>query len=150
MIPINTSVVSGVAISDIDGVPKILMMKRANEGFWCHVAGKIEEDEKAWQAIVREFREETEISVGQLYSAEYTEQFYEPQKNRIMIIPVFVVKCPPNQPVILNEEHTDFRWCSYEEAIALASFPNQKNLYAHVWKFFVEKEPTIFMAVQIS
>ena len=42
MIPVNTSVVSGVALSEFDGETKILMIKRVNGGFWCHVAGKID------------------------------------------------------------------------------------------------------------
>ena len=77
MIPVNTSVVSGVAISNIEGHPKILLLKRTQERFWCHVAGKIEGQETAWQAIVREFYEETQITVSRLYNAEYLEQFYE-------------------------------------------------------------------------
>ena len=85
MIPVNTSVVSGVAISEIDGETKILMMKRLKGDFWCHVAGSIEGKEKAWEAIVREFREETQIKVENLYNAEYLEQFYEAHSNELMI-----------------------------------------------------------------
>ena len=150
MIPVNTSVVSGVALSEIDGETKILMMKRAKEGFWCHVAGKIENNEKGWEAIIREFREETKIEVSDLYNAEYLEQFYEAEKNRIMIIPVFVILCPPNQEVLLNEEHTEFKWCSLSEAKALAPFPNQKRLYSHIWEYFVNDKPSVLMAIKFS
>jgi dATP pyrophosphohydrolase len=55
MIPLNTSIVSGVALSKIDGEVKILLMKRVKGGFWCHVAGSIEEDETGIDAIIREF-----------------------------------------------------------------------------------------------
>ncbi|MFL7052984.1 NUDIX domain-containing protein, partial [Vibrio cyclitrophicus] len=63
MIPLNTSIVSGVAISEIDGQMKMLLMKRVKGEFWCHVAGSIEAGETGWQAIVREFEEETQIKV---------------------------------------------------------------------------------------
>ncbi|ELV8627360.1 NUDIX domain-containing protein, partial [Vibrio cidicii] len=66
MIPIKTSVVSGVALSQIDGVTKMLLMKRVKGGYWCHVAGTIERNETGWQAIIREFREETQIEVTSL------------------------------------------------------------------------------------
>ncbi|MGI9283625.1 MAG: NUDIX hydrolase [Endozoicomonas sp.] len=150
MIPVNMSVVSGVAIAEIKGEPKILLLKRAKEGFWCHVAGKIEESETGWQAIIREFHEETGIQATQLYNAEYSEQFYEAGKNRFMIIPSFVVLCDKNQRVTLNPEHTDYRWCSLQEAIKLVPFPNQKHLYQHVWKYFLESTPSDLMKIDLS
>lgn len=139
MIPINSSVVSGVALSEVDGQIKILLMKRKKGGFWCHVAGSIEADETAVQAIVREFHEETQIQATELYNAQFLETFYEDNANRIELIPVFAVICPPNQTVILNDEHSEFAWCSLEEALALAPFPNQHKLYKHIWEYFVDR-----------
>ncbi|MDN3680927.1 NUDIX domain-containing protein [Vibrio tapetis subsp. quintayensis] len=141
MIPVNTSVVSGVAISEIDGEPKMLLMKRVKGKFWCHVAGSIEAGEKGWQAIIREFDEETKIPPHALYNAQFMEQFYEASVEVIELIPVFVVMCPANQEVILNEEHTEFRWCTLEEAKQLAPFPNQHAVYDHVWAWFVNRQP---------
>ncbi len=141
MIPVNTSVVSGVAISEIDGEPKMLLMKRVKGEFWCHVAGSIEAGEKGWQAIIREFDEETKIPPHSLYNAQFMEQFYEASVEIIELIPVFVVMCPPDQPVTLNEEHTEYRWCSLEEAKQLAPFPNQHAVYDHVWAWFVNRQP---------
>ncbi|MDD9180689.1 MULTISPECIES: NUDIX hydrolase [Aliivibrio] len=139
MIPLNTSIVSGVALSKIDGEVKILLMKRVKGGFWCHVAGSIEEDETGIDAIVREFKEETQIEVSNLYNAQFLEQFYEASVHVIQLIPVFVVMCPPEQEVVLNEEHTEYKWCSLEDALELAPFPNQHAVFKHVWSYFVEK-----------
>ncbi len=111
MIPLSSSVVSGVALSKIDGEIKMLLMKRVKGGFWCHVAGSIEQGETGIDAIVREFKEETQIDVLNLYNAQYLEQFYEASVNVIQLIPVFVVMCPPEQEVVLNEEHTEYKWC---------------------------------------
>ncbi|OMH31858.1 DNA mismatch repair protein MutT [Motiliproteus sp. MSK22-1] len=143
--PIETSVVSGVVISTSGNETKILLMKRAKEGFWCHVAGKIESNEAAWQALVRELKEETGLMAEELYTAEYLEQFYESKKNVITLIPVFVVKVSSDKKITLNEEHSEFRWCSLQEAKSLAPFPNQKKLYDHVWQYFVEEEPSELM-----
>ncbi|MDA9557579.1 NUDIX domain-containing protein [Vibrio sp.] len=140
MIPLSTSIVSGVALSKIDNEYKMLLMKRSKGNFWCHVAGSIEEGETGKEAILREFLEETQIHVTHLYNAQYLEQFFEANVNIIQLIPVFVVLCPPNQMVVLNEEHTEYRWCTLEEALALAPFPNQHAVYRHVWSYFVEKE----------
>ena len=150
MIPLNTSVVSGVALSEIEGETKILMMKRVNGGFWCHVAGKIEGEEAGWQAIIREFYEETQIQVTTLYGAAFLEQFYEADNDRIMVIPAFAVMCSANQKVTLNFEHTEYKWCSLAEAKDIATFPNQKLLYDHVWQFFVLNKPSKLMEIDIS
>ena len=150
MFSINTSVVSGVAISEMDGEWRILLLKRTKEEFWCHVAGSIESGELAWQAIIREFVEETAIKINKLYSAETSEQFYDALKDQYMIIPSFVVICNPNQKIELNSEHTEFRWCSLSEALELVPYPGQKELYLHVWKYFVENHPSDLMKVKIS
>lgn len=150
MIPLSSSVVSGVALSKIDGEIKMLLMKRVKGGFWCHVAGSIEQGETGIGAIVREFKEETQIDVLNLYNAQYLEQFYEASVNVIQLIPVFVVMCPPEQVVVLNEEHTEYKWCSLEEALELAPFPNQHAVFKHVWSYFVEKPVNALYRVDIS
>ena len=149
MFSINTSVVSGVAISEIGGEKKILLLKRATEGFWCHVAGGIESDEFAWQAIIREFFEETGIAIKEIFNAETSEQFYDASKDQYMIIPSFVVICEPDQAVKLNNEHTEFRWCSLPEALKMVPYPGQKNLYLHVWKYFIDSTPSGHMKIDI-
>lgn len=150
MIPVNTSIVSGVALSLIDGEIKMLLMKRVKGEFWCHVAGSIESDELGWQAIIREFWEETQIDVRKLYNAQFLEQFYEANVNVIELIPVFVVLCPPGQAIRLNHEHTEYRWCSLVEAKQLAPFPNQHAVYDHVWRYFVNREINPLYQVRID
>lgn len=150
MIPVNTSIVSGVALSKMDGETKMLLMKRVKGGFWCHVAGSIEAGETGSEAIVREFLEETQIEVSDLYNAQFLEKFFEAEVNVIQLIPVFVVLCPDNQAVILNEEHTEYRWCSLQEALELAPFPNQHAVFKHVWQYFVERQANPLYQVELN
>ncbi|OCH77729.1 NUDIX hydrolase [Vibrio breoganii] len=150
MIPVNTSIVSGVALSKIDGEMKMLLMKRVKGGFWCHVAGSIEGNETAVEAIIREFDEETQIQVADLYNAQFLEQFFEASVNVIELIPVFVVLCPANQEVELNDEHTEYKWCSLSEALELAPFPNQHAVYRHVWSYFVDKPINPLYRVELA
>ena len=150
MIPLRSTVVSGVALSKIEGEMKMLLMKRTKGGFWCHVAGSIESEEKGWETIIREFNEETQISVSELYNAQILEQFYESNLNVIQCIPVFVVLCPENQKVTINHEHTEYRWCTLDEAKSLVPFPNQKSVYEHIWEYFVLNEPSPYFKVKTS
>lgn len=149
MIPIRCKTVSGVALSTIDGETKLLVMKRVKGGFWCHVAGTVEAGETGWQTIVREFGEETGIKVAELYNGQYLEQFYDATTNTLMVVPVFVIYCPPNQTVTLNDEHTEYRWCSLTEAKGLVSFPGQQALYDHVWRHFVQGHPSALMRIHV-
>ena len=57
------------------------------------------------------------------------------------MIPAFVAICQDEQTVVLNKEHTEYRWCSLLEAKALVVFSNQRKLYDFVWENFVENKP---------
>ncbi|MCB1755259.1 MAG: NUDIX domain-containing protein [Gammaproteobacteria bacterium] len=149
-IPLNTATCTAVVLSQFDTGTKMLLMKRAKEGYWCQLAGNIEQNETACQAIVREVSEEISCQVKTLYSADFIVQFYEPELNRMMMSPAFVVFMESDVPIILNEEHTDYRWCTLDEAKALLPFPNQRTLFDHVWKNFVEQTPSEFMKVALD
>ena len=148
MIPIRSVVVSAVLLSKIEGELKILLMNRVKGNFWCHVAGKVEPNETASQAILREILEETGTHVQQLFSADFIEQFYEPSLNVIEMIPVFVGYCEPNQSIELNHEHTEYQWCSIQKAKKLAVFSNQRKLYDFIWENFVLQKPSLLLKIK--
>lgn len=150
MIPIRSIIVSAVLLAKIDGEFKILLMKRVKGDFWCHVAGKIEANESGTEAILREIKEETGIQPQQLFSADYLEQFYEPSLNVIEMIPAFVAFCDDEQVVVLNEEHTEYRWCSLAEAKAFVVFSNQRKLYDFIWENFVEQLPEKLLKIDLA
>lgn len=140
---VNTGVITAVILQR----NKLLMMLREREQFWCHVAGKIEVGESAVEAVVREIREETGLTPERVFTAEFIEQFYEVRQDRIALCPAFVALVDDQDVVQLNSEHSDYRWCSVEEAQALAAFPNQHLLYDHVQRFFIDSQPTPHMRV---
>lgn len=148
MIPIRSVVVSAVLLSEIEGELKILLMNRVKGNFWCHVAGKVEPNETASQAILREILEETGTHVQQLFSVDFIEQFYEPSLNVIEMIPVFVGYCEPNQSIELNHEHTEYQWCSIQKAKKLAVFSNQRKLYDFIWENFVLQKPSLLLKIK--
>lgn len=140
-VPINASFAALVVLAAFENGYKMLLLKRSKEGYWCHIAGRIEKNETAWQTVVRELKEETSIPIKTLYSASYIDRFYEHQYNRINLVPVFVAYVDSDVAVQLNHEHTEYRWCSVEEAIALVDFPNMKKLYAFIRRHFVDSSP---------
>ncbi|TDR74972.1 dATP pyrophosphohydrolase [Photobacterium lutimaris] len=144
---LNTSLVSGVVLTKQEQQFKMLLLKRTNEGYWCNVAGKIEQGEQAWQAFLRELKEETRLPVTQLYHADYLQQFYYPQADQIFIATGFVAFCDSEANVALNQEHTDHCWCSLEEAIRLVPYPNQRKFYQHVWQYFILETPSSLLRI---
>ena len=123
---------------------RVLMLRRATTlaGEWCQVAGKIEAGETAWQAAVREIREETHLIPARLYSAETLEQFYEIDNDAIWVAPVFVAFVDAAQEVRLNEEHSEYRWVPFRKAISMVPFPGQKRVLRHVRRVFAGGMPT--------
>lgn len=149
LIPVRSHIVSGVLLSRQDGEIKILLMKRVKGNFWCHIAGKVETAETAVQAIVREIKEETQVQVSELYSADYLEQFYEADQNVIEMIPVFLVYCTEHQQIVLNDEHSEYAWFSLQEAIEKAEFGGQRLLYQYIWDNFVHRKPSELLKIQL-
>ena len=130
---------------------KMLLLKRASEsnGQWCQIAGGIEQNETAWQAALREVKEETGFVPEALYSGDICEQFYEIDKDAIWLAPVFVGFISENQSVQLNEEHTDFQWVSIEEAISIVPFSGQRRVYDHVNREFIQREPNELLRIPL-
>lgn len=141
MIPLSPEAASCVVLRQIEkGRAQLLLLKRSEQdgGYWSHVGGGVEQGETAVQTIVRELKEETGLVPERLYNAEFVEQFYQVEQNRILIMPAFVVFVGGEQTVVLNEEHTAHVWCSLSEAVERVPFHGQRQLYQHVWRLFVD------------
>ena len=142
-LPIRCYGVAVVILRQDGDQTNTLLLKRepASNGQWCQVAGAIEHGETAWQAALREVREETGLVPSRLYSGDICEQYYNPITDDIRIAPVFVGFVPQSQAVILNHEHTDFQWVTIDEACAILPFAGQRRVFQHVEREFVERTP---------
>ena len=98
-----------------------------NSGHWRVVTGKIESNETAWGAALRELTEETGFRNASLFAVPYVNQFYEWQHDRINAIPVFVAVVEHGAKPTLNEEHIDSRWIDVDQAVSILSWPGQRE-----------------------
>lgn len=152
-VPICCSVASAVVLEDSASSPRMLLLRRAKrylQDEWCHVAGGIESGETAWQAVLREIHEETGLRIIRLYSADYTEQFYEASKNQVTIVPAFVAYAAAGQAVRLNAEHSAYRWVTFPEARNLVTFGGQRRLYDEIEREFVLRAPSAWHAIEFN
>lgn len=150
--PIRARVVTCFVLKPEADEMKVLIMKRVGEpldGEWHHVAGRIEEGETAWQAALRELEEEASLIPDRFYAAEICEQFYSHKADTIMVMPVFVAYVGESVEVVLNEEHSQFKWMSFAEAKAALPFPGQKRILTQVWEDFVECEPPELLRISV-
>lgn len=91
--PIRSTGIAVVLLKKIEGMYKVLLLKRATpilKDMWCYIGGGLEQGEQAWQAALREVKEETGITNLLLYSTNTFDQIYSPLENYIYIAPVFV------------------------------------------------------------
>ncbi|WP_072034235.1 NUDIX hydrolase [Pectobacterium fontis] len=123
---------------------RILLLKRrgsTQHGEWCQIAGGVEPGEKAWQTVLREAKEETGLTLSNLYSADYCERFYESDRDAITLVPVFISYVSNNCKITLNEEHSEYYWATFSEALKRLPFPGQHMALEFIHRFFIEQEP---------
>lgn len=148
-IPIRSVAVSVVVLKPNGSEHQVLLLRRTRSliGEWCQIAGAIEEGETAWQAALRETREETGLALARLYSADICEQFYEADRDAISLLPVFVGYPRPGDVVRLNAEHSEFRWVKFDEALQMVPFAGQRDVLRHIEREFVAREPNRLLLV---
>lgn len=142
-IPIRSFGVAVVVLREVGAETQVLLMRRNHTlvGEWCQIAGGIEDGEKAWQTALREVKEETGLSCTRLYSADICEQFYEADRDAITLAPVFVGYVDAEAQVVLNEEHSEFCWTSFSNAVDMVPFAGQRRVLRHVEAEFVHRQP---------
>ncbi|NTF59440.1 NUDIX domain-containing protein [Agrobacterium rhizogenes] len=149
-IPIRCFAVSVVLLRAAGAETQILLLRRNHTliGEWCQIAGGIEEGEKAWETALREIKEETQLTCRRLYSADICEQFYEADRDTISILPVFVGFVDGSADVVINDEHSEFQWVSFEAALGMVPFAGQRHVLKHIEAEFVKREPVQHLLIK--
>ncbi len=111
---------------------KILLLKRAQDvvyaGQWRMIGGKVNDDEKAYEAAHRELHEETGLTAKKFWTIPSVNQFYDHKTDRVYQIPAFAVEVGGNATIELNHEHVDFKWFSGDEISRQIAWPEQQRL----------------------
>jgi dATP pyrophosphohydrolase len=93
---------------------------------WQLVTGGIDDGETAWQAALRELKEETGLVPIEFYQVDVLNTFYLAQTDSISISPMFCAIVPADAQVQLNHEHTDFRWVPRVEMESRVMWPGER------------------------
>lgn len=93
---------------------ELLQLRRAKgeflAGVWGPVHGKIELNETASQAALRELREETGLEPTEFYQLDTINQFYLAAGDAVWNVPGFCAVVGRHATITLNDEHDAFRW----------------------------------------
>jgi dATP pyrophosphohydrolase len=150
-IPIKSFCIAAYICKIEDMQAKYLLIRRCGKhlnGNWQMVSGRLEKGEKAWQATLREIKEETGLVPEKLYATDKVECFYEHQHNFINLVPVFFAIVATNSEVRLSPtEHDDFKWLTLNEAIEHLSFSNQKENIKFIDVHFVKNEAYEYLKI---
>ena len=134
----------GVVVLRVAGADApLLMLHRARGAFagaWTIVMGGIEPGERATETARREVLEETGLSITALYTAGALDTFYDPVRDRIVVVPFFVARVDEGE-VQVDAAHDAHRWVSFAQADALLTFAAQRRLLPELHAAFVVREP---------
>ena len=143
---------SAVAVLRGDGAEtRVLLIRRGRGAFagaWTIVMGGVDAGERATETACREVREETGLGVTALFTAGMLDSFYDPVKDRVVVVPFFVARVADGD-VLIDEAHDAHRWVSLHEAAQLLTFSAQRRLLDEVRAAFVEREPEPWRAIPV-
>lgn len=112
------------------GKLKYLLLKRNERTVYGHlwqgVAGKIAGKETAVETVIRELKEETGLNPSRIFVVDHVSSFYQSYRDQVHLVPVFGVEVDSKQ-VRLSEEHSEFQWVDFDEALSRLSWNEQKR-----------------------
>lgn len=128
---IIASMIEAHIYRETDGEIEFLLIKRSESeiypGLWQMVSGSVEDSEKAYEAALREIKEETGIIPLKMWVLPNINSFYSQVTDKISFLPVFLVKADKNADVVLSDEHVEFGWFDSVTTRKMLNWPGQKK-----------------------
>lgn len=109
---------------------KLFLLLHYPSGHWDFVKGKIEKNESPKEAALREAQEETGITDIEFIDGyeEKIQYVFQHERKTIQKEVVFFLAKTNSSDVVISNEHLDFVWLKFDEALNKITYQNAKNL----------------------
>ena len=117
----------------VDCKPKFLIALRSDSGIWQAFSGGGEDNESWLEAAKRELAEEAQLTgfnwqkldaMCMLPKVYY--KGHESWSNHPYVVPEYSFSVQVSDSPILSLEHSEYRWCSFQEASELLKFDSNR------------------------
>ncbi len=112
------------------------------------ITGTIESHEHTKDTLTRELQEETGLTPQKIYSIPRINTFYLAISDKICMSPVFL-SIVDSDKCTISDEHTEYKWATFEEASKLIHWPNQVESL-EVIKKYLDNEDMFSKLVEID
>lgn len=112
--------------------PRFLILYYGHN-YWNFARGKIEKEERSFQAALRETKEETGLSRRDLHFTDYfkvKENFIFTRRGKKVFktVILYLARTSKHRIRISTREHQGFGWFTYREALKLFPLERDKNI----------------------
>lgn len=126
-----------VVYRDIRGEVRYLLIKNKRSAHWGFPKGHIEENETKQETAYREVLEETGIHIHIIDGYESISK-YKIRDRIEKTVSIFVATTRDTSTVIQQSEIEDYIWLTYDKAMSLLKFDNDKNILKSAHQFLNE------------
>jgi hypothetical protein len=107
--------------------------------FWQIPSHYVADGETVVQAVERQlatFR----LAPREIWAAEYVYNIYNRRFEAMQMVAVYAARVEGTAVVLDPDEHSEYRWCGFAEAMRLVNFRGLKEGLASVREFVTERE----------
>lgn len=92
-------------------------------------SGHVDPGEEDLQTAIRETHEEAGLSEAHLRLTDFRKELHYEVRGREKVVTYWLAELrDPHTPVILSDEHKDYRWLNLNDACHLAEYADMKDL----------------------
>ena len=121
-------IVQSIVYRNNEGNVEFLVLKRSKEKgeFWSIINGTLEINETIIECRNRELNEETGITKTLKWTDEIN-RFSFTYNDYTVVVLAFAVEIDKDKKVIINDEHTDYKWLNFKDTLKILKYDDEKN-----------------------